>query len=873
MRIRWITTSIAALGLAGLALVASSAWSSSPTVDRPMSDENRPLIRVVPPPILDFQPSETIETIGSKDPILPPAERLTIPPELPGSDAPPLQVPKVDPANPQAADEAIKKLYPPLPPLGDNFAPGPALNGRSLSLADLQKIALANNPGLRQAEASIRAARGDIVQAGLYPNPTAGFAADSVNQDHTSGQVGGFISQEIVLLAKLRLAKAVAAADRDLAEQAYLLMEAEVYGGVRAGYFAVLAAQETMRVQLALTKFTDEVYRVQVDLVRAGQAAPYEPLQLRVLAYQARGQLVQARNRHVAAWKQLASAFGQPNMPPTLLGGSLDQPLPLLRHDVILDTVLANHSEVRSAQIGVDKAANALRLAQTNRIPNMTVATTVQRDFTTGLGNATYNFLVGVPVPIFNRNQGNIMRARAELDRAAAESAKVSNDLTARVAEAFERYDNQRRQLVYYRDHILPDQVRAYRGVYGRHRQDADKVGFGEVITAQQTLVGVTAAYLQTLRDAWTAVVDLGKLAQTPDLMALGTERCDTRPPGLCGACGKPLIEALPWPEVMPGGVPVSRTGMSRVDAQPVVHPVMQPIVPLAIPDPPTVAPAPMYQLPTVEPVTPFVPRESELPPPLPRVVPHPVIDPVTDAVMLPPTVGPMEKCTKRRRFFGFPMRKPDGEPAPMVLPRFEDLNGCCPPFSPSMSVSPASTPAPELLPDSSAPPKIAPKGSKTSAPEPEIVIPEARKETAPAPRILTPQTVNPAEPHKASSPEPQVVTLPEPYKETRSEPQVVTPPPPKQVARLVEKAGTRPAQKAPLPEILEGQSPAKRPETPWLVHYRWGSDPGLRRAFARGELETRREAAPGGEVPCEAEPAPMRFPPVRLARPRVAEE
>ena len=443
----------------------------------------------------------------------------------------------------------MQALYPPLPPLGDNLAPEMPATGHPLTLGELQRIARAESPVLHSATATIRAAEGGVVQAGLLPNPIVGFAGDNINQNNSSGMLGGFVSQEFVLLCKIRLARAVAEADRDLADQTYRTIENEVVAGVRRGYFAVLAAQETMRVQEALARFTDEVYRVQVDLVRSGQSAAYEPLQLRVLAYQSRAQLVQARNRYVAAWKGLAVTVGRPDMPPAVLCGSIDQPMPLFSHEGLRAKILARHSAIAAAHIALDKAQKELRLAETNRIPNVTVAGTVQHDDTMAMHNTTYNLAVGMPVPIFNRNQGNILRARAGVEKAASDIAAVENDLTARLAYAFERYDNQRRLVVWYRDRILPDQMQAYRGVYGRHRIDPERVGFGEVVTAQQTLVGATTTYLQTLGDAWDSIVELGKLAQAEDLFRISDETYPTNPG--CGSrrrCSKHIADLLPWP-------------------------------------------------------------------------------------------------------------------------------------------------------------------------------------------------------------------------------------------------------------------------------------------------------------------------------------
>ena len=70
-------------------------------------------------------------------------------------------------------------------------------------------------------------------------------------------------------------------------------------------------------------EFTDKVYGVQVELAARAfaDAAPYEPMALCVLAYQARANLVQARNRYTSAWKQLAANLGLPGLPPTELVG------------------------------------------------------------------------------------------------------------------------------------------------------------------------------------------------------------------------------------------------------------------------------------------------------------------------------------------------------------------------------------------------------------------------------------------------------------------------------------------------------------------------------------------------------------------------
>jgi cobalt-zinc-cadmium efflux system outer membrane protein len=449
-----------------------------------------------------------------------PRDRLKIPGDLPGARIPPLELPSPDPAKRKEREEAIRRTFPDLPPLGDEPAVQPGPNGAPLTLTDLQRLALANNPALRQAAAQVQAARGNAVQAGLWPNPTVGFQGDNINTASSSGYLGLFVSQTIKTMCKPQLARASALIDVLNAELALRRAEADTIARVRGGYFGVLVARENVKVSRALAEFADEVYHLQVELLKAAQSPAYESLQLRVLSAQARAGLVQARNHYVSAWKQLATALGLPALPPTELGGDADMPAPRYDYHVVLERVLKAHTDVATALNGVQKAQIDLKLARVTPIPDVNVNAVVQKDNTTPPFNTTVNVQVGMPIPVWDRNQGAIQTAEAGLVRAEEESGRVRNDLTARVAEAFERYDNNLRIVAYYRAGILPDQVRAYRALYLRRHREPDQVTLQDVVNAQQILAQSVTTYISTLNALWVAVVDVANLLQTEDLYA-----------------------------------------------------------------------------------------------------------------------------------------------------------------------------------------------------------------------------------------------------------------------------------------------------------------------------------------------------------------
>jgi cobalt-zinc-cadmium efflux system outer membrane protein len=450
-------------------------------------------------------------------------ERLTrYTKDIPGGDATDFRLPaKGTPAERAAA---IRKRFPPLAPLPALPPARSGPDGRPMTLADLQQVALRQSPLIRQAHHDVDAARGAALQAGLYPNPNFGYDGSSIGQgdqdgQRSPGQQGGFVEQTIVTMGKLTLAREAALRDVQIREQHLRQAESELQTQVRQGYFAVLSAQKNYETNRALAQLTDELYNVLLQQLLVNQVAAYEPMQIRVLASEARNRLTQAQNRYQTAWKQLAATLGTPLMPLTALAGQIDMPVPHFDHDRVLDHVLTRHSDVLSARLGVDKARFLARLAEVQPYPDLTLRVGFQKDYTTPPFGTIANVNVAFPFPLWNRNQGNIQSAQANLRRALDDDMRVRNELASRVAEVFERYDNNRTILNNYRMEILPDQVQAYRAAVARHAALGGKdVPYNDLVTSQQTLAGLIANYLAALGDQWTAVVDIANLLQTRDL-------------------------------------------------------------------------------------------------------------------------------------------------------------------------------------------------------------------------------------------------------------------------------------------------------------------------------------------------------------------
>lgn len=497
-------------------------------------------------------------------------ERLVIPRDLPGADTQKLDLPPGGKGNEEKRKAALKQLYPGLADVGTEVAPGPGPDGKPLTLAALQALALSNSPVLRQAVARVEAARGAMVQAGLPPNPTIGVVGNTIGTEGTAGQIGPYFEQVIKLGNKLGLARAVALMELRLAEIAQRKAEMDLLTGVRRGFFKVLVAQEAIRVLRAMELMASRIHDLHVEqLTKGGEVAPYEPLQTRVQVTQARAALVQARHQLLAAWRQMAAQAGLPGMQVTEIAANLnDMPLPCYEYGAVLGQVLQHHTDLMTAEAGVLKARNAIALAKAQAVPDLQIQVQLTPDFTTRGTPLTPTVQAGFTnVPLWNRNQGGIAEAEAALIAADEAMPAARNDLTSRVADAYNRYASYRTQVVYLREGVLPDQVRAYRALRDRYIKDpsvpdSSQPNLQDVINAQQNVLQSLNTYVANLDSFAMALIDLADLLQTDDLYLLASGRSCLEPLGLdlveehrpCSPVdSRPLqVPANSWPVVTP---------------------------------------------------------------------------------------------------------------------------------------------------------------------------------------------------------------------------------------------------------------------------------------------------------------------------------
>ena len=416
--------------------------------------------------------------------------------------------------------------------------------GALVTLEQVQKIASDSNPTLRQAEAEIRAAKARQHQSGLYPNPTVAYTGDEIRGGSVGGgKQGFFVQQTVATGGKLGLSREVFGKEVKLAEIEAEEQKMRVQSAVKMAFLRVLAAQELLYARRDLAAIAQDATETQRRLMNTGQADETEVLEAEVEAQRMRMGARMQENTLREEWRSLAAVIGQPDLPLTTVAGDLEKGWPEVNEEEAVESIAKESPAVRIAETAEARARSVLGRARREAIPDIQVR-----------GGMEYNneLLGGVPfakgwegiaevavqIPLFNRNQGNVAAARADIDRAGQEKRRISLTLRERAAMAVDQYANARLVAVEYRDEMLPRAKKAYGLMVDKYGQML--ASYPRVLDSQRKLYELQMEYISALESVWTNGIALQGYLLTDGLEA----------PARPGEVDRPIRETnVPMPE------------------------------------------------------------------------------------------------------------------------------------------------------------------------------------------------------------------------------------------------------------------------------------------------------------------------------------
>lgn len=387
------------------------------------------------------------------------------------------------------------------------YAPAPSTTAAVITLDEAIRLALASNPTLRSATQSVAIADASKSQAGLIANPELSVLREGMDRANRTQTVQ--INQRLELGGKRSARVDVAERERQVAIQDVAVAQAQLRADVTTAYFEALIAQERLELARASVQVAEKATLAASKRVTAGRISPIEESRSRVAEAGVRLELAQASSEVSLAKQRLGALWGRTDAGHLSLerpGGDVPAlpPLDALRQQ------LEGGPQLRRARQQVEREEAQVRLERAQRVPDVTVTVGSKRDEQIGHNQAVVG--VSVPLPLFNRNQGNMLAALRRTDKARADLDAERLRISQALSEAYQRAQLAQQEIASITADILPVAQTTYDAAVTGF--EAGKFSFLDVLDAQRTLFQTRAQYLRALSDRYRSEADLGRYVQ-----------------------------------------------------------------------------------------------------------------------------------------------------------------------------------------------------------------------------------------------------------------------------------------------------------------------------------------------------------------------
>lgn len=378
------------------------------------------------------------------------------------------------------------------------------------------EIVLQNNPNLKAFEYEITSIEKREIQAGLIPNPQFDFEAeDFLGGKELSGINGSqytFSAGQLFELGGKRSSRInLAIKEINAARGNFELLKLDLISQVKTAFFSLYKIHHQTTLQEKFIKINEEILKTISERVKAGRTSPAEESKVKVSLINSRVELQRLQRDYSSAQTKLNSLLGttlptgrqavKNLVPTTELFDKLFTPPD--KENILRD--LDNVPSIKNIKNETDIRKAQLQLEESLSVPDLTASLGVR--YLNELKTNSFVASLSIPLPIFNRNQGNIQSAELKVQQMdeiiRAQKVSIISALNTMNNNLLSAYNN----AIQLKENILPESEKAYEITKQGYLQG--RFAFIDLLDAQRTLFETQTQYLLEISDYYNFLIEI----------------------------------------------------------------------------------------------------------------------------------------------------------------------------------------------------------------------------------------------------------------------------------------------------------------------------------------------------------------------------
>jgi len=371
----------------------------------------------------------------------------------------------------------------------------------TLTLSQAIRKVLKSNPELAPYDWEIKAKEALIYQESRRPNPEVeveveNFAGSNETKGFDGAEYTFLVSQEILLGGKRKKRIDTATLEKSLSQRDLDIKKADLLLETKKRFLTILFLQEKLKLRQEMLKLGKQLIEKIEARIVAGRTSSAELTRAQVsLARETMEQTKLEQEISVARF-HLAALWGSSKPGFLRVAGDLtdgvDVPLPEYNQ---LHPGLEENSQIKRLASEAELLRSTVRLEEAARVPDVTVAGGIRR--MNDAHSTAFVFNISLPVPIFNKNKGNIQSARYFTRKAEAELQATRTVLSSRLNLLLEQLKLSAKHAEMLKTTVMPKAKETYELIskgYGQGKYD-----YLEVLEAYRTQLEVQQEYLEAV--------------------------------------------------------------------------------------------------------------------------------------------------------------------------------------------------------------------------------------------------------------------------------------------------------------------------------------------------------------------------------------
>ena len=384
-----------------------------------------------------------------------------------------------------------------------------------LSIDDAIARVMDASPRLQSVVTGVDVAKGEELQASFRPNPELSLEAEDFGG---SDQFGGTNSaeytlsfnQKIELGGKRDARKKAAQASFAVAQEDVSIERLNIIRDVHAAYINVLADSESVGLAVEQQQLAEDVLKIVNKRVSAAAESEIQKSKAEVTHANTLILKEQASRQVQIARHNLAKLWGAVTFDEHLDKSHLFELEEPGAYEYFIEK-LSHLPDIQRLMLESEYKDYLFNLAKTERTADPTVSVGVRR-FEEDSDNA---FLVGLSIPlqVFNKNQGNIAKAQAELVQTQSNSQQIELNLKQSLFENWQNWKTAYSEASHLKTKLLPAADKSFH--LAQSAYERGRFTYLEVLDAQRTLINARDQYLNTLRRYHSARINVKRLTNS----------------------------------------------------------------------------------------------------------------------------------------------------------------------------------------------------------------------------------------------------------------------------------------------------------------------------------------------------------------------